>query len=268
MTARRFYAPPQSFSPDKTRVTLDAEESHHLRAVLRLSAGDAVAVFDGAGREYKCLIVGASNETGEKSSKRAREVHQIELRVMEEIAAPHAESPLRLTLAVALLKNEKFDLVVQKATELGASKIVPIETLRADVKLAANSLTRISRWQRVALEAAKQSGRAFVPHVSEAVTFAKLIEEQKSDECLMFTEQAGGNLFDAVARWREASNEFSNEKAMTAIVGSEGGWVDAEIEQARGAGWSLVTLGGRTLRAETAAITVAALLQHLCGDLL
>jgi 16S rRNA (uracil1498-N3)-methyltransferase len=121
MTRRRFYAPPKAFTADKV-VTLGADESQHLRNVLRLKSGDEVYVFDGAGREFRGEIDHLSRDT--------TNVH-----ITQEVAPSSAESPLQLTMAIALLKGEKFDLVIQKLTELGVNCVVPIVTKRADVRL-------------------------------------------------------------------------------------------------------------------------------------
>ena len=122
MTRRRFYAPPESFSDDGARVALSAEESRHLRDVLRLRAGDEAHVFDGEGREFACVV-------GEARGREAA------LEVVRQVEPQRPESPLELTLAVALLKGEKFDLVVQKATELGVARVAPVVTARADVQI-------------------------------------------------------------------------------------------------------------------------------------
>jgi 16S rRNA (uracil1498-N3)-methyltransferase len=122
---------------------------------------------------------------------------------------------------------------------------------------------RVARWQRIALEAAKQSGRAVVPEVNIPVSLSSLVETVASDGAmlrLMFSERGGQSL-------SEGQDLPAKVLSMTALIGSEGGWANEELEAAGDAGWRIVTLGGRTLRAETAAITVAALLQHLYGDL-
>ena len=242
MTRRRFFAPPGAFNFGKQSVTLTAGEARHLREVLRLKPGDEVSVFDGEGREFRAAVVQAR-----------REFAELELR--EEIAPARPESPLRITLAVALLKGEKFDLVVQKATELGVYSFVPLITRHADIKLrdANDAAKRVARWQRIALEAAKQSGRALVPELSLPKEFASVIDP--STPCFLFSERGG----------HELTQVETDE--VTAIIGSEGGWSDEELEEARAAGAQIVTLGGRILRAETAAITAAALLQHRFGDL-
>ena len=154
MTRRRFYAPPSAFNFDEQTVTLTADETRHLRDALRLKPRDAVYVFNGAGREFRCIV----EKTGRDSA---------ELRIDSEIPAK-PESQLQLKLGVALLKGEKFDLVVQKATELGVQQIAPVITRHADIHLRDESeaAKRVTRGQRIALEATKQSGRAVVPEVS------------------------------------------------------------------------------------------------------
>ena len=250
MTRRRFFAPPGAFNADAKTVILAGDESRHLRDVLRLAHGDEVFVFDGQGHEYQCVV----DESGRNTST---------LTLVDEVESAAPESPLKLTLAVALLKGEKFDLVVQKATELGVSRVVPVKTTRADIRLrdTADAQKRVARWQRIALEAAKQSGRAFVPEVSSPIDFALLVvnEEVAGTQRIMFSEKGGAPLQEM---------PFTAQPAgVTALVGSEGGWADEELDQAGKAGWRIVTLGGRTMRAETAAIAVTALLQHLYGDL-
>jgi 16S rRNA (uracil1498-N3)-methyltransferase len=260
MTRRRFYAPPGAFNPSFDSVTLASDEARHLRDVLRLKSGDEVYVFDGAGREFHCAIEESRRDTAQ-------------LKVITEVVAARPESPLQLTLAVALLKGEKFDLVVQKATELGVTRVIPVVTRLADIRLRdeSDAAKRVARWQRIALEAAKQSGRAVVPEITDPVSFESLIQPpviKPGDEtangtfhCLMFSERDGESIMAAKEKLPE------NLSALTALIGSEGGWTDEELAAARLADWTIVTLRGRTLRAETAAIAVAVLLQHLAGDL-
>ncbi len=252
MSRRRFYAPPDAFSSDLNSVTLQFEEARYLRDVLRLRTGDRVHVFDGAGKEFHCSI-----EESRKDTAR--------LKVLTEVAPARPESPLYLTLAVALLKSDKFDLVVQKTTELGVARVVPVATKRADIHLRDDSDAnkRIMRWQRIALEASKQSGRAVVPEVTPPISFAELVQikDHAGQRKLMFSEREGRSLLEV------RDNLVPTQQPVSALVGPEGGWTDEEISLARDNNWSVVTLGGRTLRAETAAITVTALLEYLYGDL-
>jgi 16S rRNA (uracil1498-N3)-methyltransferase len=241
MTRRRFHAPPTAFT--ETSVTLTADEARHLRDVLRLKPGDEVYVFDGLGHEFRCTV---------SSTKR----DSAELHIEAEVEPAKPESQLQLNLCVALLKGEKFDLVVQKATELGVTKLTPLITRYADIHLRdqSDATKRTTRWQRIALEAAKQSGRAFVPEVSLPVTFETALEFEGAG--VMFSERDG-----------EVFESLIQANSMTALVGSEGGWADEEIEAARARKFHIVTLGGRILRAETAAIAVAVLMQYSFGDL-
>jgi len=257
MARRRFYAPPADFAPDEKSATLGTEETRHLRDVLRLRSGEEIYVFDGAGREFHCAV-----ETVARDSTA--------LRVISEVEPTRPESPLDLTLAIALLKHEKFDLVIQKLTELGVKSIAPLDTERAEVRLKENhdAQKRVTRWRRIALEAAKQTGRAFVPEILPPLSFSVLFERPAEESTsadsvlrLMFAERAGTSLAEATRSFAEQPTKI------VALVGPEGGWSDAEIELARERGWKIVTLGGRTLRAETAAIVVASLLQHRFGDL-
>jgi 16S rRNA (uracil1498-N3)-methyltransferase len=249
MTRRRFFAPPEAFDFRTRQVSLSTDEARHLREVLRLKVGDAVRVFDGAGREYSAVI--------EKAMRDAAV-----LQLTDEVEASSPESPLKLTLGLALVKGDKFDLVVQKATELGVSALMPVITRFADVRIRDESDTskRIARWQRIALEAAKQSGRAALPLIHPPTAFETVIEDRLDDALrVMFSERHGTRLTDLPTT--------ISSQAVMALIGSEGGWADEEINSARAKGWKIVTLGGRTLRAETAAISVTVLLQHLYGDL-
>jgi 16S rRNA (uracil1498-N3)-methyltransferase len=250
MTRRRFYAPPQAFASDAKSVTLSAEETRHLRDVLRLKSGDEVYVFDGAGREFRGQIQSVKRDSTEVS-------------VGDEVEPARPESPLNLTLAVALLKGEKFDLVVQKMTELGVVRVIPVITARADVKIRSDDDTdrKLIRWRRITLEASKQCGRARLMDIENPTAFHDFVERPGGDELrLMFSERGGASLV--------AAGETDKQRdSITALVGSEGGWTDEEIDQARDNDWKIVTLGGRILRAETAVIAVSALLQHRFGDL-
>jgi 16S rRNA (uracil1498-N3)-methyltransferase len=259
MSRRRFYAPPNAFDFAASRVALSLEESKHLRDVLRVHAGDEVFVFDGEGHEFACRV--------QDFKRRAARVN---LSIIARVEALRPESSFDLTLAVALLKGERFDFVVQKATELGANKISPVITKRSDVKLRAghDGAARVERWRRIAIEAAKQSGRARAPKICAPLELRELLrgEANASKEILrvMFAERAGRSFDETFNALNFQSGQISSA---VALVGAEGGWDDEEIAAAKRESWRILTLGGRTLRAETAAIVAAALLQHRFGDL-
>ncbi len=237
---RRFYAPIESFTDDQ--VKLDADETRHLRDVLRLHVDDEVSVFDGTGREFHCSIL----EIGKKSSS---------LKVVEEIQPESPESTFEITLAATVLNGEKYDLIIQKAVELGVTTLVPLHTVRCDVRIK-DALKRMNRWQRIALEATKQSGRAKLMQITEPVELETLFANTKDENVVLFSERDGDN-FPGI----------KPAKTITAVVGPKGGWDDVELDAARSSGIKLVTFGGRILRAETAAIAITAILQHKFGDL-
>src|SRR6266568_3638928 len=195
-TRRRFYAPPPAFITADKIVTLGRDETRHARNVLRLKPGDDVYVFDGEGHEYRCRLA-------------AFQRHAARLDLIETVEPARPESPLNLTLAVALLKGEKFDLVVQKATELGVTRILPVITERADVRWrdSGDGAKRGARWQRIALEAAKQSGRARVPGIAQPIVSKSLMGAATAENAasfapsntfrLMFAERDGHSLAEA-----------------------------------------------------------------------
>jgi 16S rRNA (uracil1498-N3)-methyltransferase len=238
----RFYIPKADDGGDG--ISLGADESHHLRDVLRLGAGDEVQVFDGEGGEYLCRV-----ETIERKTAT--------LSILEKIEPSAPESPLELTLASAILKGEKFDLVIQKAVELGVSRFVPLLTARCDVKVKDNDRKR-ERWQKIAVGAAMQCGRATLMTVDAPIGFSRFVEENRNrkQHNILFSERGGRGFADVPM-----------SKKITALIGPEGGWDDRELDAARERGIAIVTLGGRILRAETAAISIAAILQHRFGDI-
>lgn len=251
MQRRRFYAPPDNINREV--VMLSREETHHLTRVLRLKPGDEVFVFDGCGREYRCNFL-KIEET------RAR------LAVVDELA-DLVESPLTLELGQALAKGEKFDFIVQKATELGVSSIVPLITDRADVKLAdVRSEKKMERWRRISLEALKQCGRRRLVEIKAPMAVGKLLDRPARDidrsiDCavVVFSEKGGVVIADALAG-------LSAGSSLTALIGPEGGWSEDEISLFAARGVNSVTLGPRVLRTETAAIAAMTLIQHALGD--
>jgi 16S rRNA (uracil1498-N3)-methyltransferase len=236
----RFYVDPATLHDE--HFVLDAAETRHLRDVLRLTEGANVIGFDGRGSEYTCTVT----EIGK---------NEAELLILSQQPPTAPESSLDLTLAAAMLKGEKFDLVVQKSVELGVTKLVPIRTARTEVR-SKDSEKRVIRWRKIVLESAKQCGRASLMTVAEPVDYEMFLSTGEPGEKVLFSERDGRPLPDSVA-----------DKKLTAIVGPEGGWDDVELAAARSADINIVTLGGRVLRAETAAIAVTAILQHRFGDI-
>jgi 16S rRNA (uracil1498-N3)-methyltransferase len=249
MQRRRFYAAPDEIG--ESFINLSRDESHHLARVLRLRDGDEAFAFDGCGREYRCRVSRVDAQTAR-------------LEIIEALADA-IESPLDLTLAQALAKGEKFDLVVQKAAELGVRRIVPLVTEHGDVRLNdERAEKRAERWRRIALEALKQSGGRRLVTIQAPAALADFITSTKSESAppvlLVFSERGGL----AVNR---ALGEVSAAQPVIACVGPEGGWSDDELEMMASYGARFVTLGPRILRTETAAIVAVTLIQHRLGDL-
>ena len=240
---RRFFSPPEQIS--QGTVELGAEETRHLRDVLRLRIGDEASVFDGRGNEYLCTV--------DEVSKKAAVLH-----VVRKIDAASPESPLQIIVAAAILPGEKFEITVQKAVELGVYLLQPLYTLRCEVKPGGGS-RRTERWRKIAVESAKQSGRARLMEIAEPVAFAEFIASSAlavDVSKIFFSEREGSSFSEIVP----------NER-MIAVFGPKGGWDDAELVAAKDAGFTIVTFGGRIMRAETAAIAMTAILQHRFGDL-
>jgi 16S rRNA (uracil1498-N3)-methyltransferase len=228
-------------APDRiagARAELTPEARHYLRDVLRLEPGAELELFDGAGGAWPARL-----EAGfEWLALGARR---------EDRAA------LPLWLLVALARGEKVDLVVQKATELGATAVVPFAAERSVVRLEPERAeARAQRWRRIAEEAARQCGRADVPAVSPPMPLAAALAALPP-EVERFVFHPGGGPLPAVL----------SRPGVAAVVGPEGGLTEDEVAACEAAGWRRASLGPRVLRAETAAIVAVALLQARFGDL-
>jgi len=246
----RFQVPPGDISNGLARVKGD--ELQHLARVLRLAAGDPVVVFDGQGREYMGVI-----ECLDKTEAVVR---------VQSSTYCNRESPLEIWLAQGLPKGDKMELIIQKGTELGVRGIVPLVTERAVVKLEGKKKDqRQSRWQKVAVEAAKQCRRTVVPEIISARTIKQFLSGL-SRECLVLIPwEEGGQPLKRVLREKEA--HFLTAKPVYILIGPEGGLDEKEVGLAQNAGGIPVTLGPRILRTETAGLAVLAAVMYEWGDL-
>ena len=239
------------FMPGKLAdtVTLSGNDAHHLGYTLRARVGERCVVVDSERQIASMEITGFTADT-------------VTLRLVERLEA-NTEPPIRLTLAVCLLKSDKMEFVVQKAVELGAAKVQPIESencvARYDGKKAE---ARRERWRRIADEAAKQCGRTALLTVAPIISLGDWMANRPPED--------GAAFFCYEAEKKNTLSEWlaeQNAEAYTALIGPEGGFTPAEAEEAKGAGVAAVTLGPRILRAETAAIATMAIVQHIKGDL-
>ena len=243
MSLPRFHVP--GAAPG-ARVVLPEHAGHHAREVLRLRPGAAVRVFDGGGAEFEAVLDEVSRRTVS-----ARLGHPFE---------PRAESSLRLALAVSVLKGDRMELVVQKATELGVWEIWPVVTFRTDAAARpALQGTRAERWERVASGAAEQCGRAVVPHVAPTTTLEGLLARPFDGPRAVLLETTGHPTLPSLP--------VDPVSPLLVLVGPAGGFEPAEAERLRAAGFLFASLGPRILRAETAAVAAVAIAQATWGDL-
>ncbi len=224
------------------RLRLDAHESKHVR-VRRLRVGDRVALFDGQGHSYAAVIDSIARDA-------------VAVVVTEQRPDMMAESPLSLTLAVALLKADRMEWVIEKATELGVTRVLPFA---CRYSLARPSAKRRARWNEIARSAAKQSGRSLLPRVEEPVALAAVLDEW-ADERVLFWE--GRTSVDAATLGDVAPYPAT----ALVVVGPEGGFSAEEAAAAERSGCNIIAFGPRILRADTAAIAAVALCQFLWGD--
>jgi len=209
-------------------VTIGGEEFHHAARVVRVREGEEVELFDGEGRAASGVVESIASNA-------------LVVRVASPIDSRESENSI--DLAMAIIQLEKFELVLQKATELGVRSIIPLETDRQEIR-AERYKGKHERWQKILFEATKQSGRAVIPKLESPTKFEALMSRENKI------------VFDAEAP--PATEQPSNQA--TVLIGPEGGWSDRELSSARDHGCMFATLGARRLRAETAAIVACALL--------
>lgn len=240
---RRFFVPEGLLST--TKVLLPKEVAHHIKTVLRLRQGADVLLSDGCGQCAHGQI--------ETLSSKSCTVTLVKQWFEEETA-------LAVELIQALPAADKFDLILQKNTELGVRRFQPVLTERCQFSLPANKLLRKSeRWQRIVNEAARQSGRGWLPHVELPLPLEQALSQCQAQLKLILWEQAQQPLKDLLPS--------SLPESVAVVVGPEGGLGGAEVELAQKYGFVPVGLGPRILRTETAGFTLAAILQFHYGDL-
>jgi 16S rRNA (uracil1498-N3)-methyltransferase len=235
----RVFVPPERLAGP--HLILEGEAHRHLVKVLRLQAGHDVSIFDGSGTEIDARVLAV----GPRS---------IELALGQRRAVTLA--PVTLTLLQAVPKGDRMDLIVQKATELGVARVVPVVAGRS---VARPSAARSRRWQTIAQEAARQSGRADVPEVTEPLELSQAVEQVTAGARFVLWEEEHGQSL------RRALDGVAGQ--ITLLVGPEGGFAVSEVVEARTHGFVPVGLGPRILRVETAAIVAVALVQAAVGGL-
>ena len=225
-------------------VSLETDAANHVGRVLRMVEGEPLKLFNGDGSDYSATIIEASKKS-------------VRVLVTEQQPLTN-ESPLSIHLFQAISRGDKMDFTIQKSVELGVTEITPIFTERCGVKLSGERLQkRQLQWQKVAISACEQSGRARVPKVHNATTLAQCLAQE--------TEQLKLNLHPKASQSLKSLSV--PEQGVRFIIGPEGGLSESEIEQAAQAGYQNTLLGPRVLRTETAALSLISTLQFLYGDL-
>ena len=236
MSRRRFFVP----EIRRGTAELTGRDAEHLVRVLRAEVGQVYEISDN--RELYLAEV----ETARKS--------QVVFRVLEKLESEPARA--RVTLVAALFKFDRFEWLVEKATELGVTAIQPFEAERTEKGLGRASEARRARWERIALEASQQARRAHLPEIRATVSFR-----------VALGSSAGAKIFldeDPAARpMLEYPQQMLQDVAL--MIGPEGGWTDGERQQARAEGWQACSLGRTILRAETAGIAALAIVQAAAG---
>lgn len=243
----QFFVEPEQINTNDKTVIITGGDVNHIKNVLRMRAGEEIAVSNGQdGKEYRCGIVEFTEDCV-----------LCELRF---IKADGVELPVQVVLFQGLPKGDKMELIIQKAVELGVCEIVPVATKRCVVKLDdRKAAAKVSRWQSIAEAAAKQSKRGIIPRVSPVTDFARAVElAGEMDVRLIPYELAEG-----MEHTREVLDRICPGQRVAVFIGPEGGFEQSEIDKASQKGVEPITLGRRILRTETAGMTVLAWLGYL-----
>ncbi|WKV08826.1 16S rRNA (uracil(1498)-N(3))-methyltransferase [Thermoanaerobacterium sp. CMT5567-10] len=243
---RKFFVKNEDIKDGIARI--NGDDAHHIINVLRFKIGTKLIISDGK-NQYVVSVIDIENSS-------------VILKIIEEYNQV-VESPINITLYQGLPKSDKMDLIIQKCTEIGIKKIVPVETEFSTIKIKEKNIyNKINRWKKISLEASKQSGRSIVPDVLMPVVFKDALESlNEFDLCLIpYEKETNMRLKDVL------KNNF-DAKNICVFIGPEGGFSENEIMAAIEYGAIPVTLGPRILRTETAGIVTSSIILYELGDL-
>lgn len=242
----RFFVPIQAI--DQEKIIINGPDVKHIRQVLRLQEGDMLLVADGQGKEYLARIISVDPEL-------------VEALIVEE-KENQSEPSLAVTLLQALPKGDKIEFIFQKCTELGVVRFVPVVSERCVVKLdGQKAARRKKRWQRIVVEAAKQSGRGRIPHVDNLHEYSQALAGLGGLTLLLWEGERSRGLKQVLKGLRPQPS------VINILVGPEGGWTQVEVDKALDRGAIPVSLGPRILRTETAGLAAIAMVLYELGDL-
>ena len=243
----RFFVEPEQIGEDS--VLIQGKDVNHIKNVLRMKTGETILISDGSNREYVCEIASLEDE---------RVVANI-----VDINGQSRELPIKVTLFQALPKGDKMETVIQKVTELGGYKFVPMSTKRCVVKLdEKKAVNKTKRWNAIAESAAKQSKRGIIPKVNIPVNFATAIEMAKEMDMVIIAYEEAENM----EQTRKIFEKIQKGMNIGVFIGSEGGFSKEEVEKVKEIGAKEITLGKRILRTETAGMTVMSILMYLMEE--
>ncbi len=227
----------------ETEIYVTGQDVNHMKNVLRMKIGEQVEISDGNNKKYLCEVS-------------AYEEEQAVLRILE-IREADTELKSRLYLFQGLPKNDKMELIVQKAVELGAYEVIPVSMKRCVVKLdAKKAAKKVERWNSISESAAKQAGRSIIPKVSDIVSYREALERAEQLDVVLVPYE----LEEGMAETKKLLHQIQPGQSVGIFIGPEGGFEREEVEQAIEAGAHPVTLGRRILRTETAGFTMLSIL--------
>ena len=244
----KFFIPQENI--DGVAAVINGEDVKHIYKVLRLKEGDLVSLNDCQGSEYLAEI-------------KLVDKKEVALKIINRLETNN-ESPVGIYLYQGLPKSQKMDLIAQKATELGVKEITPVITERVVVKNELGEYKKLDRWNRIALEACKQSKRTLIPKINHPVEFREMLKLLEGADLILvpYENQERKGL-------KKVCQSIDKEKikSVAIVIGPEGGFEPSEIEMLERMGAEVITLGPRILRTETAGFVCAALVLYELGDL-
>ncbi|HBM76192.1 MAG TPA: 16S rRNA (uracil(1498)-N(3))-methyltransferase [Clostridiaceae bacterium] len=248
---RRFFVSKDDIT--SSVIMLHGEDAEHIYKVLRLRPGDEIIACDGDENEYICSI--------ESCDKRS-----VDCRIIKREAS-NSEPPVKVHIFQAIPKSTKMDMIIQKCTELGMEGLTPVDTERVVAHIKVNGDKRdisnkISRWQRIAREASKQSGRGRIPEISDIVTYDEMLGMLKGYDLNIIPYEKESDI-----GLKQVLKGKDTIKNIALIIGPEGGFSEDEIERAKENGVFPITLGHRILRTETASLACLSMIMYALGDL-
>lgn len=238
---QHFFVKPSQVEAD--RIVVEGQDVNHMKNVLRMKIGEQAKISDGNGKTYLCEI-----ETFETDT--------VWLKILEE-QVEDTELPSKMYLFQGLPKNDKMELIVQKAVELGVYEVIPVATKRAVVKLdAKKAAKKVERWNSISESAAKQAGRAVIPEVTEVLTYSQALTKAKELDVVLVPYE----LAEGMQETKQMISRIQKGQSVGIFIGPEGGFEESEISQAMEIGAKPITLGRRILRTETAGFTMLSIL--------